>query len=41
MFGSPLTGAVTNAFAGQGDSEEWKQYWKMDLLLVSTLFPVI
>ena len=25
----------------QGDSEEWKQYWKTDLLLVGTLFPVI
>ena len=25
----------------QGDSEEWKQYWKRDLLLVGTLFPVI
>ena len=25
----------------QGDSEEWKQYWKTDLLLVGTLFPLI
>ena len=25
----------------QGDSEEWKQYWKTDLLLISTLFPSV
>ena len=25
----------------QGDSEEWKQYWKTDLLLVGTLRKIL
>ena len=39
LFGSYIF-ETSGVSEGQGDSEEWKQYRKTELLLVGTLFPV-